>query len=230
VLRRKRSGPTRHPHRAQLRGFHLEGFFLRRHDSLERWIPRTSHAFVDRHDRGQRAFDELRRPLELAPCLDRASAHIELRHRSNTRQAQELGDHRCNRLVCGIKGHAPEQDQVERTILEHRRECFGDGPWIRGNRVRFDLNRAVRSHRKRLSKRFLHVVGAQRNHNHLSGVRLLLDLNRRLGGVTVEVAHVELEPRFVHGVARRRNFEFHVHLRDAFHANSDPHCDVSPAL
>ena len=69
----------------------------------------------------------------------------------------------------------------------------------------------------------LHHVATERDHGDFAGAGLLGDLDSSLDGVPVEVRHVELEPRLIHGLAGGGDFEADVHVWDALEADCDLH-------
>jgi hypothetical protein len=80
------------------------------------------------------------------------------------------------------------------------------------------VDRPRRAHAERFTKRFLCGIGAHGHDDDFAG-----QLERRLHGIAVEVAHVPLEPGLVDARATGRDLEAHVHLGNALDADGDLH-------
>jgi hypothetical protein len=101
-----------------------------------------------------------------------------------------------------------------------------DGETVGGDRIRLQLHRTIGPHAHGLAQHFLNRIRAQRDRDHLAGAPLLLQLERDLDGVRVEVAHVELHSRLVDAFPARGNSKPRLHVGDALDADGDLHLNA----
>src|SRR5436190_14752538 len=136
-VRWRRHGDDFHPTRAERGRLHVEGFLLRRHDSLESGIPRLVQTFVRREHRRERKLHHLQAALDLSLSNTLPALDLEVGHRGDARQIEQLGNHGTDLMVVVVDGHLAEQDQVVAAAFELRRQGGGGRQSIGRDPVRW---------------------------------------------------------------------------------------------
>ena len=93
--------------------------------------------------------------------------------------------------------------------------------------VGLEQHGAIGAHGEGLANLFLRGVGAERDHDDLTGAGLFLELQRGFDRPEIEIVDVVLEARLFDAGALGGDGELHFHHRDALDAHGDLHRECS---
>src|SRR6478609_5004738 len=183
----------------------LERLLLRRHDALERRVARLAGLVGDRQHQRQRATDDLGRGVAVALDADLVALRLDHRGQRDLRKVQALGEHRGDDSAGGVgRGHAAHHDVRCPGLLDRLREHERGGDVVgAGNRVVADVDALVGPHLQRLAHRVDGLLRTDGQRGDLGVLaELLLQLERLLHGVLVELREEPVDAHAVNGVVR----------------------------
>src|SRR6478609_4968509 len=186
----------------------LEGLLLGRHDPLEGRVAGLAGLVGDREDQRHGAADDLGGGVAVALDADLVALELDDRGQRHLRQAEALGEHRRDDAHAGVGRREATDDEVDwglgtdllYRLGEHQR---GRDRVRAGDGVVYHVDALVGTHLQRLADGVERLLRANAESGHRGVVAgLLLDLQRLLDAVLVELRQQTVDADAVHGVVR----------------------------